>query len=395
MHLSDGGSDAVELREFDTREAAFVPGGFHFATGKQDAAWIGPDVLLVGRNWGPGTLTTSGYPYIVKEVRRGEPPSQARTIFQGERTDVRVFPRVLRDRAGKVREVLIGRSPSFFETRWFELTPDGRTRSLDIPLKNRLVGWLDGRIILQINEEWLAGPQRGAIPAGDLVAFDPKTGSVEVVYQPPYAEALDDARITADGVLVSYLHDVDGRMALFSPENGVWRRRELDLPARSGLAIRAADPFSSRAFVTAESFLEPSSLWEIDAASGKTDKIKAIPPQFDASKDVLEQHFARSKDGTRIPYYLVRPRTMKFDGSTPVEMFGYGGFQISVTPAYKPQLGKLWLERGGAYVSANIRGGGEYGPAWHEAAMGPNRQRAFDDFAAVAEDLVHRGITSP
>ncbi|HEY1562351.1 MAG TPA: prolyl oligopeptidase family serine peptidase, partial [Caulobacteraceae bacterium] len=160
------------------------------------------------------------------------------------------------------------------------------------------------------------------------------------------------------------------------------------------LTISAADHASDRAYVAAESFLAPTALWSVDAANGALRKVKALPARFDASKDVTEQRFAISKDGTRIPYWLVRPKAMKFDGSTPTQMFGYGGFLISETPSYRPELGKLWLERGGAYVLANIRGGGEFGPAWHEAALREHRQRAFDDFAAVAKDLISHKITS-
>jgi prolyl oligopeptidase len=395
VRLSDGGGDAVEIREFDTKAKAFVACGFHFPTAKQDLAWLDADTLLVARDWGPRTLTRSGYPFVVKKVIRGRPLDQAQEIYRGSPDDVRAFPRVMRDQAGGVKAVLIGRSPSFFQTEYRQLGQEGWIRLLDLPRKNDLRGWLADRMIVQINEAWPAGAGHRALEAGSLLAYDPRTGAAEGIFEPTASQALDDARVTASGVLVSYLDNVNGAVDIISPANGGWTRRPVALPKGSAVAIRAADPFSNHAYLTAESFLEPTALWQVDAAGDAAMPIKTLPAQFDASRDVVEQHFATSADGTRIHYFLVRPKAMRFDGSTPVQMFGYGGFQISETPAYRPERGKLWLERGGAYVLTNIRGGGEFGPAWHEAALREHRQRAFDDFAAVARDLIDRKVTSP
>jgi len=395
VRLSDGGGDAVEIREFDTKAKAFVAGGFAFPTAKQDVAWLDAETLLVARDWGPGTLTRSGYPFVVKKVIRGRSLDQALEIYRGSPDDVRAFPRVLRDQAGAVKAVLIGRSPSTFQTEYRQLGQEGWIRLLELPRKNDLRGWLAGRMIVQINEDWAAGVGHRALGAGSLLAYDPGTGAAEAIFEPTASQALDDARVTAGGVLASYLDDVNGAVDIIAPAKGGWTRRPVALPKGSALAIRAADPFSNHAYLTAESFLEPTALWEVDAAADAARPIKTLPARFDASKDVVEQHFATSADGTRIHYFLVRPKAMRFDGSTPVQMFGYGGFQISETPAYRPEMGKLWLERGGAYVLTNIRGGGEFGPAWHESAQREHRQRAFDDFAAVARDLIERKVTSP
>jgi prolyl oligopeptidase len=191
------------------------------------------------------------------------------------------------------------------------------------------------------------------------------------------------------------LDNVTGKVLDFSYGDGRWTARTLDLPALSAVSIRAASETTNDAFISSEGFLDPTSLWFADAESGAVDKIKSLPARFDGSKDVVEQHWATSKDGTKIPYFLVRPTAMKADGQTSTQMFGYGGFLISEAPAYKPEMGKLWLEKGGAYVLANIRGGGEFGPAWHDAALREHRQRAFDDFAAVAQDLFVHKVTSP
>lgn len=398
VHLSNGGGDAVEIREFDTTTKQFVPNGFHFDSGKQDVAWLDADTLLVARDWGPGTLTQSGYPFILKSLKRGQTLDQAKTVFAGQAKDVRVGARVFRDEAGKVALVLIGHNVGFFTTQYLVLGADGATTKLDIPGKNNLRGYIAGRLIVSPNEDWTANAKHPAFAAGSLVAFDPNTGAAALITQPTASQTIDEVRVTKNRVLVSLLDNVNGAVEVYAPPakgKAGWTHRRLTFPKGLALTIRAADRGSDRAFVASESFLEPTSLWSVDAATGVVAKVKSLPPLFDGSKDVVEQHFATSKDGTKIPYFLVRPKTMKRDGSTPTVMFGYGGFSISEVPSYRPEVGKLWLERGGAYVLANIRGGGEYGPKWHEAALRENRQRAFDDFDAIAHDLFAAKVTSP
>ena len=395
VHLSNGGGDAVEIREFDTVAKAFVPGGFHFESGKQEAAWLDADTLLVARDWGPGTMSKSGYPLVVKRLKRGQSLDQAVEIYRANPTDVRAGVRVFRGPDGSVARVLVARNVSFFQTDWFDLAHDGAVRPLSLPRKIDIHGYLTGRFIIGVNEDWAATPTHAAVKAGELVAYDPDTGAVQTIVAPTATQTIDAVAVTKGRVLVSLLDNVSGAIDVYAPAGSVWTGKRLALPAGSALSLRAADRGSDQAFVMSESFLEPSTLWAVDAASGAVAKVKALSPRFDASKDVVEQHFATSTDGTRIPYFLVRPKGMKYDGSTPTVMFGYGGFQISETPSYRPEVGKLWLERGGAYVLANIRGGGEFGPAWHEAALREHRQRAFDDFAAITKDLEATGVTSP
>ncbi|HEY2047842.1 MAG TPA: prolyl oligopeptidase family serine peptidase [Caulobacteraceae bacterium] len=395
VRLSDGGGDAIEVREFDTQTGAFVEGGFHFPRAKLDVEWLDPDTVLLATDFGPGTLTSSGYPFVVKVVKRGQSLDQAKEVFRGVPTDVRTAARVLRDGEGRVTDVLIDHGVTFFQTVFLQLRPDGSTRQLDLPRKNELYGELGGRLILSINEDWPANAVHGTFRAGDLVTFDPASGGAELIFRPSPVQTIQDVAITRDGVLVQMLDNVIGAVEVYRPQGGAWSRKRLALPGGSTLSIVASSRQSERAYVSSESFLEPTALWEIGAADGRTARVKSLPAQFDSSRNVMEQRFAISKDGTRIPYFLVRPKDMKPDGSTPVQMFGYGGFQLSETPQYRPEMGKLWLERGGAYVVANIRGGGEFGPAWHEAALREHRQRAFDDFAAVAQDLIATKVTSP
>ncbi len=394
VRLSNGGGDAVEIREFDTQLKTFVKDGFRFENGKQDVEWVDRDTLLVARDWGPGTLSVSGYPTVVKLVRRGVALDAAPVVFKGETGDVRVFSRVLRGPEGYIARVLIGRNVSFFETAWFDVGHDRSVHPLDLPRKSQVHGWLANRLIVEVKQDWAAGSGRPDIKAGDLIAYDAATGGAEVVVHPSPSQTIDAVAVTRGRVLVSLLDNVSGAIEVYTPEQKGWSHKRLDLPAGSALTLRAADEGSDAAFVASESFLEPTALWAVDAAAGTATLVKRLPARFTAEGHVTEQHFAVSADGTRVPYFLVRPKAMKRDGSTPTVMFGYGGFQLSETPTYRPELGKLWLERGGAYVLANIRGGGEFGPAWHESALREHRQRAFDDFAAIARDLIATKVTS-
>jgi prolyl oligopeptidase len=391
VRLSDGGGDAVEMREFDTSRKAFVAGGFRLPMGKQQAAWLDPDTLLIAHDFGPGTLTTSGYPYIVKELKRGRSLEAAREVFRGRKSEVGAGAEVLRGPMGEVQLVLLRRSLEAFQSRYWVLDADGQTRPLDLPLKTNFRGWLERRMILSLNEDW---PAHG-FAAGDLVAFEPATGAAELILHPSPTQSVDGAAVTQHHLIVALLDNVSGVIQTYARDRFGWRRQQPDLPAGQAVSIQAADHGSDAAYVDSESFLEPTTLWALDAAGGRLSRVMRLPPRFDAAGDVTEQRFAVSKDGTKVPYWLVRPKAKPPEGGFPTLMFGYGGFLISETPAYNPVLGKLWLERGGAYVVANIRGGGEFGPAWHEAARREHRQRAFDDFAAVARDLLARKITSP
>jgi prolyl oligopeptidase len=396
IDLSNGGGDAVTVREFDTRTKTFVApeaGGFAFANGKQSETWLDKDTLIVGRDCGPGTLTNSGYAYILKLVHRGEPLTAAKTIFEGQPSDGGgARARVLRDPGGAVAGVILERSITDYDVLYYRYQDHADPVPIDLPRKSRLGPYVKGQLTFTIQEDWKG------FKAGDLLAYDFKTiigGTPTLILRPTEHQTIDQISATRDHLLVAVLDDVKGKVLDFSDVGGGWTPKTLDLPKFSAVSIRAASEEGNDAFITSESFLDPTALWRLDADTGAVDKIKALPARFDGSKDVVEQHWATSKDGTKIPYFLVRPIHMPMDGSTPVQMFGYGGFLISEVPAYKPEMGKLWLEKGGAYVLADIRGGGEFGPKWHDAALREHRQRAFDDFAAVAEDLFARKITSP
>jgi prolyl oligopeptidase len=400
VRLSDGGKDAVSIREFDADTKQFVAGGFRLPEGKQSADWVDANTLLVARDWGAGTTTRSGYPFVVKRLKRGQALDQAVEVFRGAPSDVQVRPIVLRDPDGRVRAEMVSRGVSFFQNEFWLLDGDTKGKAdpvkLDLPAKAELRAFVKGQVVFRLAQDWKTWK------AGDLIAFDletfkrqPTGAPATLVFRPDAHQAIEQVEATRDHVVVSLLEDVKGRLDVFSFDHGAWTRRRIPTPADDAVSIVDASRTGERLFVTTQGFLDPTALALSDAGTLESKVVKRLPARFDASRDVVEQLWATSKDGTKVPYFLVRPKGMAHDGSTPVQMFGYGGFELSYPPSYRPEIGKLWLERGGAYVLANIRGGGEFGPAWHEAALNQNRQRAFDDFAAVAQDLIARGVTSP
>jgi prolyl oligopeptidase len=398
--LSDGGEDAVTLREFDLRSARFVDGGFSLPRGKQGAAWQDADTLLVSREWSPGELTSSGYPFVVKRIRRGQPLSAAVEVFRGTASDVGVSPSAFNDGAGH-RELIIARAISFFEDEYHLVGSNG-TRKLALPLKARVVALVKGRLVVSLREDWTADAgvtyRQGSLVSIDLAAAiaAPERLRPTLIYAPGPREAFGQAAATRGHLLVSVLDNVKGRAYVYTPEPaGKWSRRRIALTDNVSIHIVDADLHSDRAFLSVTGFLTPTSLWLADLATGALASVKTLPPRFDASHHVVEQFEATSSDGTRVPYFVVHRIDMKLDGNTPTILTAYGGFLVSETPYYSPETGKLWLERGGALVLANIRGGGEFGPAWHEAGLKTHRQRIFDDFTAVARDLIAKGITSP
>jgi prolyl oligopeptidase len=400
VSLSDGGEDAVEAREFDLAKNAFVKDGFFLPRSQLSFDWEDADHLLVSTDWTGHDLTESGYPYIVKRVTRGAPLSAADEVFSGYKSDVGVFPSVLRDGNGNSLSLLV-RAKDFFHSETFVLNGDTADR-LKIPEKASVAALVAGRAIVSLDEDWTVGGttyKAGSVVALNLAALKKEPGDLSptLVWAPGPRDALDGISTTKDRLLLSTLHNVSGRILSFAPQaDGSWAATPIALPDNLALGVAATDDKSNAMFLTAQGFLTPSTLYLADAAAPAVpEALKRLPAKFDASHDTVEQFEATSSDGTKIPYFVVHRKDLKLDGSTPTIMTAYGGFQVSNTPYYSGAIGKLWLERGGAYVLANIRGGGEFGPAWHEAGLGAKRQIVYDDFFAVAKDLAARKITSP
>ena len=402
VNLSAGGEDADTLREFDLRTGKFVEGGFVLPRSKQRVAWVDKDTLLVARDWGKGTMTPSGYPFVVKLWRRGQPLDQAKEIFRGKESDEEASAYVLHDAQGD-QLMMASRSVDFFHSEHALLALDGTSRVLALPGKVTLAGVLDGQFIFSIEEEWKPNGssetyKQGSVLSLDLKAMqkDPEHLKPAIVFSPTAYEFVDSTTTTKSHLLLTTLENVQGRAYVYTRDKaGKWLRKKLPVPDNVTVGVVSTNTSDDKFFLSLTGFLTPSSLQLGDAATGELKTVKTVPAQFDASRDVVEQLAATSKDGTKVPYFVVRPKEMKYDGSNPTLLNAYGGFQVSETPRYNAISGKLWLEHGGVFALANIRGGGEFGPAWHDAGLKTHRQRIYDDFAAVGHDLIARKITSP
>lgn len=399
LQLSNGGEDADTVREFDLRTDSFRPGGFTLPHGKQDVSWYNDDTIAVAREWTPGLLTKSGYPYVVKLLRRGQPLSSAVEIFRGKPTDVSDSASQVYDAQGD-RLTLITRGVDFFHTETY-LYNGTKAVLTGLPLKSTIDGMVDGRIVVSLNEPWNVGGK--SFPEGAVVALsyaqfksDPAHLHPTLVRAAGPREAIDSVAVTRSKMILSIYQNVRGHAFVFTPQGATgWQVRQLDLPDKSTIYIADTNLHDNCAYIAVTSYLTPTTLWSVNADTGALAKVKALPSEFDASNDTVDQYEATSTDGTKIPYFIVHPKTMKLDGTNPTVLYGYGGFQVPLWPSYSGTVGKEWLERGGVYVVANIRGGGEFGPAWHDAGLKLHRQIVYDDFYSVAQDLIARKITSP
>jgi prolyl oligopeptidase len=402
IDLSAGGEDASTMREFDLQTGKFVENGFVLPRSKQNVDWLDRDTLLIARDWGPGTMTKSGYPFVVKLWKRGQPLDNAKEVYRGSETDMLASAATLHDGDGHQLTILI-RKPNFFEMEFSLLTPEG-TQQIALPPKCEINGMVDGQVIVTVNQDWTPPDYAaGMVAQGSIIALDteavkrdPQRLRPTIIFAPTALEFAHDVQATKNRLVITTLENVQGRAYSYTPAaNRAWTRQRLDIPDNRTVDIVSTNWSNDEFFLELSGFLTPSSLLLGDAAKHTLRQAKTLPPQFEASRDVVEQLQAVSKDGTKVPYFVVRPKDMKYDGNNPTLLTAYGGFQISNTPNYNPVIGKLWLERGGVFVLANIRGGGEFGPAWHEAGLKTHRQRIYDDFAAVGQDLINRKITSP
>jgi prolyl oligopeptidase len=390
VNLSRGGSDAVIVREFDMVTRQFVTDGFTLPEAKSQIAWEDPDAVLVGTDFGDDSLTESGYPRIVKRWRRGTPLSDAQTIFEGSRTDVSAGGH--KDRTPGFERTFLSRSLDFwnrerYELRGSELIP------IDVPTDLSSMSIHREWLLIDLRSDWSVDGttyRAGSLLAANYDEFVSGTRQLQVVFEPDEHTCLHQYAWTRDQLLLVTLADVASRVEIVSP--GSWRRQPLPgIPPATDTIVVGADDTGDEYFLDSSGFTAPSRLLR-GTSDGPLNQIKSAPAFFDAENISVAQHFVASEDGTAIPYFLVRSEDA--DGPGPTLLSGYGGFESSNTPGYPGVLGRLWLARGGAYALANIRGGGEYGPGWHTQAMRAGRHKVAEDFAAVATDLVDRGITT-
>lgn len=394
--LSRGGGDASVLREFDPVSKTFLKNGFALAEAKSTAGYIDDDTILFATDFGKGSLTTSGYPRIVKLWKRGEPLAGAKPVLEGKPDDVSVEPTVLRTPSGSLPVIV--RAITFFETEYYLPESDGTWRKLPVPLSASLQGMTSDRLIFTIRESWKT-PDGKSIQKGTLISIAVKPflsgGELpppEVLLAPKPRESVEEVAAGPNAVYAAIYDNVIGSIHAFRHVEGGWKDTRLNLPGGGAAHLVSANPYSPEAQFRYESFLTPTTLYA-DDGNDNPRAIKSLPARFDAKGLTTRQYEATSRDGTKIPYFVVAPQNT--DGPRPTILYGYGGFEISETPWYWAAAGKIWLTKGGAIAVANIRGGGEFGPSWHDAAVKLHRQKSFDDFAAVAADLERRGVTSP
>jgi prolyl oligopeptidase len=396
VKLSRGGADADVVREFDLVAKAFVPGGFSLPEAKTVAGWLDANAIYVGTDFGPGSMTSSGYPRLARIWKRGTPLATARTVFEGRADDVYVA--AFRDHTrGYVRD-LVQRGVTFFSSELFLRRGKALVR-IDKPDSAEATVWRD-LLLVRLRDDWTAGGRTypaGALLAAGLEAFLAGERKLDVLFEPTERRSLDELVVTRRHVLLNELDEVRSRLHLLSREGGAWTRAPVPgLPEVARLEVRAVDDEASDdAWITVTDFLTPTTLSLFRPGKGPPEVLKELPAFFDAAGLAARQHEAVSKDGTRVPYFEVAREGTTLDGTNPTLLYGYGGFEVSELPAYKGTTGAAWLERGGVYAVANIRGGGEFGPRWHRAALKANRPRAYEDFIAVAEDLVRRRVTAP
>ncbi len=396
--LSDGGGDAVTTREFDVAGAAFVEGGFTLPTAKASVDWAGPDALYVATDFGAGSLTSSGYPRILKRWQRGTALTDAAVVGSGIPTDVRVGTRLFNDRDSVW--ALFDRGIDFYHNEISHIAPDGQLVRVPLPADAELEDVIDGRLIAKLQTPFADRP------AGALVAYSipdllaGKTPAIETVLLPTKSQSVEQVAAGKAMVWVKLLDDVSGKLlALGRTPAGEWRATPVELAANSTVHLEAVGGSSEVAFATVEGMLTPPTLYAVVPGAAPV-AVQSLPARFDASTMTVEQRFATSKDGTKVPYFLVRKKGTT--GPVPALVHAYGGFRAAQTPTYlvdQPYragpVALFWVERGNAFVLANLRGGGEYGPAWHDAALREKRQNAFDDLHAVARDLISTGVSAP
>ncbi|MFZ9347542.1 MAG: prolyl oligopeptidase family serine peptidase [Arenimonas sp.] len=396
ISLSRGGADADVTREFDVSDKAFVKDGFSRPEAKGQIGWIDADTVYVGTDFGPKSMTSSGYPRIAKEWKRGTPMSAAKTVYEGQESDIWIS--AYRDHTPGFERDFVYRGLTFYTNELYLRDKAGALTKLDLPdgaQKSAFREWLS----VELRQPWTVGGREytaGSLLAIRLDAFLSGARNFDVLFEPAQNTSLASSAVTKDHVILNVLEDVKNRLYVLTPGKNGWTRTPLvGAPSFGTVGISAVDSEESNDyFMTVTDYLTPTSLL-MGTVGSAPEKLKQLPGFFDASQHEISQQFATSKDGTRVPYFMVSKKGLARNGKNPTLLYGYGGFEVSLTPNYSAGVGRAWLSAGGVYVVANIRGGGEYGPRWHQAALKADRNKAYEDFAAVAEDLIARNITTP
>lgn len=395
VKLSPGGSDAVVVREFNMATKSFVDDGFKLPEAKSSISWRDENSVFVGTDFGAGSLTDSGYPGVVKIWQRGTPLSSAKQVYKADKTSVSASGFVMRD--GKNSLDMIYDGTSFYSHAMYILQGDKQVK-LPIPKDASLSAFLNGDIFIQLKSSWTVNGntfKQGSViyaPVDDVLKG---TANYKTLITPTASLAINSVQSTKSTLLVTVLDNVKSKVLRFTNDAGQWKSTPVDIDDKGNISVFNTNESTDDFFLNYTSFLKPSTLYKVSGETGKLTQFKAQKSQFNSDDLVTHQYWATSKDGTKVPYFAIMKKDIELNGKNPTLLYGYGGFEVSLKPSYSALQGKNWLEKGGVYVLSNIRGGGEFGPSWHQAALKKNRHKAYEDFEAIAMDLIERKITSP
>ncbi len=394
VSLSRGGADASVRREFDMQTKAFITDGFITAESKGGISWINKDTVMIGSDFGAGSMTDSGYPRITKIWNRGSPLADAKIVFEGKQSDVGIWGVVYNTPTASYPVIV--QATSFYTSNTYSYN-DGELTKIEIPEDANISGIYKGQLLVRLKTDWNVNV--ATYPQGSLISIDFEkllggSRDFSLVINPDKRSTISGLSITHDKLLVNMLSNVRSELFSYTFNAGKWQHSRVDTPALGSISVVASSDTSNDVFYAYAGFLKPTTLYYLDE-NLQSQEYKSLPAFFDASPYIVSQHATRSKDGTLVPYFMIARKDIQLDGTNPVLQYGYGGFEISMRPSYSATIGVSWLDQGGVYVLANIRGGGEFGPAWHLAALKENRQKSYDDFIAVAEDLIKHKVTSP
>ncbi len=395
IQLSKGGGDAVVTKELDVNTKQFIKDGFFIDESKGSASYVDENTLIVSTDFGEGTMTTSGYPRQVKLWKRGTPLKDAQLIYEGGSNDVGTWGEIIRD--GSIGYTFVIQRPSFFSSQVLIWT-NNQIIKLDIPEDSNPSAILNNQMILQLKSDWTVNSKTyktGSLLSLDLEELLKGNKEIEIIIKPDEFSSISEISTTKNKLLVNLLSNVISQLYIYSFENNKWTGEKVNTPDFGTVSIRATSDISDLYFFDFQNFIKPSTLYLADAGINSVKVYKSLPAFFDSSKYEVSQFKAKSKDGTMVPYFMVSSKDMKNDGTNGTLIYAYGGFEISMQPFYVSTFGVSWLEKGGVFVLANIRGGGEFGPQWHLDGIKEKRQNVFDDLYAVSEDLISKKITSP
>jgi prolyl oligopeptidase len=394
IRLSKGGGDAVVLKEFDATTKSFITDGFAIEEAKGGASYWDENTLIVSTDFGPGSMTTSGYARQVKLWKRGTLLKEAQLLFEGENTDVACGGYVMRD--GDKKYLIVYRNPTFYTSKAF-LWENGKLIEIDIPENARASTLLKNQLVIDLKSDWnVEGKvyKQGSVISTDFTSLLQGKKNIQIVYEPDAFSSVSDISSTKNFLLINSMNNVKSELYSYSLTNNKWIKTKVPAPDFGSIGLSATDDFSDDYFFTFQNFLTPTSLFASNSITNAITKVKSLPSYFDATKYKVEQFKTKSKDGEMIPYFVVSAKTTVLNGQNPTLLYAYGGFEASEEPFYSGVIGQAWLEKGGVYVLANIRGGGEFGPKWHQAGLKEKRQNIYNDFHAIAENLIAKGITS-